>query len=202
MNAYTVLFVGKPGSGKGTQAKLLAEKTGWRVITAGDQFRAMAAEDTPIGRKMKVEMNAGLLLPSWLPTHLFLESIFSVKEEESVIFDGAGRKVPEAELIIDSLRWIGRSFVALHLVVSDEEVHRRLILRKEIEGRADDHSVSERLNEYYAHTDATIKKFREAGNCIDIDGEQTPEQIAARIGTILTLALQHGDEASNDDRHK
>lgn len=183
----TIFFVGKPGSGKGDQAKLLAKATGWKVITPGEQFRAMAAEDTPVGVKVEEEMSAGLLLPYWLAEYLFLKNIFSLKGDESIILDGFGRKVPEAEFIIESLAWLGRPFTVVHLKVSDEEIKHRIALRKEIEARADDNAVDERLKEYRLHTDLAIEKFRESGNLIEIDGERAREPIAEDIRKVLGL---------------
>lgn len=187
MDAHTVFFVGKPGSGKGTQAKVLAEKTGWKIITPGEQFRAMATEDTPVGHKVKEGNDAGLLQPHWLAAYLFLKSLFSIRSDEGALFDGAGRTVPEAVLIVDALKWLGRPFRVLNLAVSDEEVHRRLALRREIESRADDHAVDKRLKEYHEHTDPAIDVFRKAGVLIEMHGEQSREAVAAEIDAALNI---------------
>jgi len=187
MDTRTIFLVGKPGSGKGDQGKLLSKATGWKIVTPGEQFRSMAIEDTPIGRKVKKEMNAGLLLPYWLAEYLFLKNIFSLKSDESIILDGFGRKAPEAEFMIESLAWLGRSFSVVHLKVSDEEIKHRLSLRKEIEARVDDDVVGERLKEYREHTDPAIEVFRKAGVLIEIDGEREREPIAADILTALNL---------------
>jgi len=184
----TIFLIGKPGSGKGDQGKLLAKATGWRVVTPGEQFRSMAAEDTSVGRKVKEGVDAGLLMPYWLAEYLFLKNIFTLKENESIILDGFGRKVPETELMIESLAWLGRPFTAIHLKVSDEEIKHRLSLRKEIEGRADDNVVDERLKEYRLHTEPAMEKFRATGNLIEIDGERTREAIAADIKTALSIS--------------
>lgn len=184
----TVFFVGKPGCGKGTQAKLLSEKTGWPVISAGKQFRAIAAEDTPVGRKVKSEIDAGFLAPHWFAMYLYQKSLFALSEDASVIFDGFNRKLPEAELVVSSLTWLNRPFSVIYIDVSDEEVERRLELRKDIDGRADDHVVAERLKEYYEYTDPAINVFRQAGVLIEVNGEQEPEKIAADIQTALNLA--------------
>ena len=187
METHTIFFIGKPGCGKGTQAKFLSEKTGWKVLTAGDQFRSLATEDTPLGRKVKSEVDAGLLTPHWLAMYLYLQSLFSVKDGMSVIFDGFSRRVPEAELIIDSLLWLNRPFTMVHLVVSDDEVRHRLALRKDKEGRVDDNAVEERLKEYHEYTEPAILKFSEADNLIEINGEQTPEAIAVDINVALGI---------------
>ena len=193
----TIFFIGKPGCGKGTQAKLLSEKTGWKVLSSGEQFRSIATEDTPVGRKVKSEIDAGLLSPHWFAMYLYLKALFSVLGSEGIIFDGFNRKVPEAELVIDSLKWLKRPFLILNIKVSDDEVRRRLALRKGIEGRADDNAVEERLKEYHAHTDPAIGLFRRASVLIEINGEQTPEAIAADIRTALDLPT--GRQVLNDD---
>lgn len=182
-----MFFVGKPGCGKGTQAKLLAEKTHWPVISAGKQFRAIAAEDTPVGRKVKSEIDAGMLAPHWFAMYLYQKALFAIPEGASVIFDGFNRKIPEAQLIIDSLAWLGRHFSIVHIKVSDEEVKKRLAGRSEHSGRADDFVVDERLKEFYEHTAQAIELFRKANVLIEVDGEQTPEKIAADVRNALNI---------------
>jgi adenylate kinase len=187
MDTRTIFFVGKPGCGKGTQAKLLAEKTGWPVMGSGDQFRAIAAEDTPVGHKVKKEMEEGLLMPHWFAMYIYLRAIFGVPADKSAIFDGFNRKVPEAELIVSSLNWLGRPFTVVHVKVSDEEVLKRLAGRKAVSGRADDHFVEERIREYKEYTEAAIDIFRKAGALVEVNGEQSPEAIAADISAALDI---------------
>ncbi len=187
METKTIFFIGKPGCGKGTQAKLLSEKTGWKTLSSGEQFRAIATENSTVGRKVKSEIDVGTLSPHWFAMYLYLKALFSIGEDVGVIFDGFNRKVPEAELVIDSLKWLGRPFSVLHLRISDEEAHTRLVLRKEKEGRADDAFVDERLKEYETYTAPAIELFRKAGMLIEINGEQTPEAIAADIRAALKI---------------
>lgn len=185
MEPRTIFFVGKPGCGKGTQAELLSKTTGWPVITAGDQFRAIAAEDTPVGRKMESEMNDGKLAPDWFAEYLFLKSLFGIPSDSGIIFDGFSRRLPEAEIIVNALAWLGRSFVVIHVKVSDESVKKRLELRKEIAGRTDDSVVDNRLKEFYENTKPAIELFRKAGVLIEVDGEPSPEVIAESIRAAL-----------------
>lgn len=187
MDTRTIFFIGKPGCGKGTQAKLLSEATGWPIIVTSDALREIAKGDTSVGHKLLETMNSGELVPSWFPTYVFLKSIFSLPEDGNVIFDGFNRKVQEAELVIESLEWIGRPFSVFHLHVPDEEVHTRIELRKKIEGRADDHKIHKRLEEYYANTEATLEVFRKAGVLIEVHGVGKPEDIAAEIKAALKI---------------
>lgn len=188
MEPKIIFFIGKPGCGKGTQAKLLAKRTEWPVFASGKLFRDIAKKDTPVGRKVKSENDAGMLAPHWFAMHLYLEALLSVSEDSGAIFDGFNRKVPEAELVVDSLRWLSRPFSVLNIKVSDEEVRNRLAGRKEVEGRADDSVVSERLQEYYEHTEPAIEVFRSIGSLVEIQGEQLPEKIAADIRAVLGIS--------------
>jgi len=187
METRTIFFIGKPGCGKGDQVKLLAAKTGWPTYASGELFRAIAKEDTPVGKKVKEENYAGILQPYWFAMYLFLKTLFAIPEGSNAIFDGFSRKVPEAELVIDSMRWLGRPFTVLHLRVSDEEILKRLAIRKEKEGRADDSFVEKRLEEYREYTEPCIELFRKAGVLIEINGEQTREAVAADINAALNF---------------
>ena len=187
MDTRTIFFIGKPGCGKGTQAKFLSLKTGWTIFASGKLFRAIAQEDTPAGRKVKEENDIGLLQPYWFAMYLYLDSLFSIPGDAGAIFDGFNRKLPEAELVLDSLKWLGRSCTVLNIRVSDDSVRRRLLLRKEIEGRIDDSAVEERLKDYREHTEPAIEVFRKAGNLIEINGEQSPEAVALDINKALGI---------------
>jgi len=187
METRTIFFIGKPGCGKGTQAKLLSEKTSWPILSAGKQFRAIGAEDTPVGRKIKSEIDAGMLAPHWFAMYLYQKSLFSIPEGASAIFDGFNRKLPEAELIVASLNWLNRPFTVFNIAVSDESVRERLLKRKDVEGRIDDHSVETRLEEYELYTEKALTYFRDAGVLIEVDGEKPPEEVAASIAKVLNL---------------
>ncbi|MDB5265094.1 MAG: adenylate kinase [Parcubacteria group bacterium] len=187
MNSKIILLIGKPGSGKGTQAKLLSEKTGWKVISSGDVFRAIMQEDSVVGRKAKEVVDKGLLMPPWFASYLFQKAIFALPDTEGVIFDGFGRKVVEAQQVLEILEWLGRPFDAIHIKVSDEDVIKRLTLRREVSGRADDHAIEQRLDEYRIHTEPSVEVFRKAGSLIEIDGSPTPEEISKEIDTALGI---------------
>ncbi len=185
--ARTIFFIGKPGSGKGDQTHLLSEKTGWPIFASGDLFRAIAQEDTPVGRKVKEENDAGILQPYWFAMYLFLKTLFSIPDGSNAIFDGFSRKAPETELVIDAMKWLNRPFFVLYLRVSDGEIKKRIALRKEKDGRADDSFVDKRLEEYREYTEPCIELFRKAGVLIEIDGEQTREVVAADINSALGI---------------
>ncbi len=188
MDLNTVLLIGKPGSGKGTQATLLAEKTGWKTIASGDLFRALMKEETPVGRKMREEIEQGLLAPDWFAMYLFQKSTLELPVDQGVIFDGFGRKVPEAKVVIDVLNWLGRPFTAVHVKVSDEEIMDRLTKRRAVSGRADDHAIEKRLDEYRIFTEPSIEIFRHADRLIEVNGEGDINAIQDEIRAQLGIA--------------
>ncbi len=187
MEKPIIFFIGKPGSGKGTQADLLSKATGWPVVGTSGGLREIVNTGTAAGQKLKETMDAGLLTPYWIASYVYLKTIFSISDGDNVIFDGTSRTVPETQIVIESLRWLNRPFYIFHLTVPDEEVHTRINLRKEKEARADDHVVHKRLEAYYADTEGAIVLLREAGMLTEIDGHRPPEVIAAEVRSILKI---------------
>lgn len=187
MELNTVLFIGKPGSGKGTQTALLAEKTRWPTFSSGDMFRAFAKEESPAGRKYKQEMESGMLAPDWFAAYLFQKTVFGLDPANGVIFDGFARKILEAKVVMDVLGWMDRPFTALHVKVSDEEIKDRLMKRGATSGRADDNAIEKRLEEYRLYTEPTIEMFRAEGKLIEVNGEGVVEDIQAEIRAKLGI---------------
>ena len=66
MAKTVIIFFGPPGSGKGTQAELLAAKTGWKKVSTGDLFRAEIAAGSPLGKSADKYLKAGKLVPDKL----------------------------------------------------------------------------------------------------------------------------------------
>ncbi len=185
--ARTVFFIGKPGCGKGTQAKLLSEHTGWSVISAGAQFRDFSKKDSFVGRKVKQEIDSGLLAPHWFAMYLFQKALFSISENESVVFDGFNRKPEEARLVIDAIKWIGRSFTVINISISDELVRERINTRRGVESRGDDNSVETRLEEYYKYTLPSLEMFRSASELVEIDGSKSVIDVTSDIIKALNI---------------
>ncbi len=77
MQVKTFVMMGRPGAGKGTQAKLLAEATGFELFSTGKRTRALAQEATFVGRKVKKLADEGHLQPHWLGSFFFEEILLS-----------------------------------------------------------------------------------------------------------------------------
>jgi adenylate kinase len=181
------LLIGKPGSGKGTQAELLAKRLGYPTVSPGAEFRRLAKEDSVVGHKVAETLDAGLLQPHWLATYLFHKALFALPAEQGIVLEGFARKVPEAEIVLDTCRWLGRPFIAFHLSVSDEEIQKRIAGRGAVAARSDDTSVPKRLEEFRIHTEPSIELLRKEGVLTDIDGSSGIDAIHQDILSHLNL---------------
>lgn len=188
MKPHIVFFIGKPGSGKGTQAELLSKVTGWPIFGTSAGLREIVATGSAAGHKLRETMDAGILTPYWVASHVYLKKLFSIPDDGSIIFDGTSRTLPEAEIVYDSLIWLGRPYTLFHLHASDEEVKKRIDLRKQTSDRKDDHAFDTRLQEYYENTDKGIAYLRDKGALTEVHGEGAPEEIAAEVRKALGIA--------------
>lgn len=188
--ANTFVFMGLPGAGKGKQSEFLSKKTGYGYYSSGDEFRRMSRGGDFIGKRIAEVMNAGGLMPSWLASFLFQKALIALRPEEGIIFEGVGRREPEARLFQEMCDWLGRDYLVLNLVVSEDTARARLLKRREIEGRDDDHPevLSERFKNYRENTAPALEFFRSTGKVVDIDGEPTPEVVFAEISKRLGIS--------------
>ena len=174
-------MMGKPGSGKGTQARLLSKTMDFNLFSSGDSFRNLSKQDTPLGIKVKDVIDNGFLMPHWFASYMFEKEVFNSPVEQGIVFEGPGRKLPEAELFHEVMNWLGRPYRAIHLKVDECEIRERIVKRAEEEGRKDDQALDLRFEEYNKHTAHSVEFFREQGMLIEIDGMQTPEEVEKNI---------------------
>ena len=185
----SVLLTGRPGSGKGTQATLLAQKYGWTHFSTGELFKELRGGEGELAERVRTEFDAGRLLPDWFASYLFEHEMLSLSPERGVVFDGYPRSRAQAEIFDSVMSWLGRPYVAIDLVVSDEEVTKRMLSRAEIEHRPDSGTVEQiqaRLRVYDEHTAPVLSYLEEKGALRVIDGSKTPEEVEAAIAAILS----------------
>ena len=92
-----LVFLGPPGAGKGTQAKLIAGEKGWAHISTGDMLRAAVKAETPLGLKAKAIMAAGELVPDDLMCAVVADRLGEVDCEPGFILDGFPRTRVQAD---------------------------------------------------------------------------------------------------------
>jgi len=122
-----VVLLGPPGTGKGTQAKLIAEQLGLAHIATGDLFRQAVQQGSDLGKRAKEFMDRGELVPDEVTIAMLIERIGRPDAQQGVLFDGFPRTVQQAQALDDALarRGVGVA-VALHVTASDDEIVRRL----------------------------------------------------------------------------
>ena len=131
-----IVLLGPPGSGKGTQAKRLAERFGFLHLSTGDMLREEVKENTELGRQAKGVMEKGELVSDELIVAMIKSRLES--SGDGVILDGFPRTVTQAEALDRMLTGMSQAIDrALLIHVGDEEVTQRLLGRARIEGRAD-----------------------------------------------------------------
>jgi adenylate kinase len=124
-------MLGAPGSGKGTQAKLLEEKFKLPQISTGDMLREAVAEGTPLGRQAKAAMDAGQLVSDEVVLGVIQERIARADARNGFILDGFPRNLQQAESLDQLLNSLGRSInLALLVAVDVDALIQRLVGRR------------------------------------------------------------------------
>ncbi len=178
--ARTVLFVGRPGSGKETQARLMSQKTGFHVMSTGEKFRELREHRDALGQRIRAEYDAGHLIPNWFPDYLTIEALIHLSSEAGIIFEGSGRTVEQAKLFHEVTGWLNRPYRVINLVLSEEEAHARQVSRAKVSNRPDsdtEQKIALRFKAYNEETEPAIEFFKSKDVVIDIDGHGTIEEI-------------------------
>ncbi|MEI7719805.1 MAG: nucleoside monophosphate kinase [bacterium] len=187
MEANTFVIMGRPGSGKGTQAKLLAERFTCAVASLGTEFRHMMASDTVAGLHLTAGLNAGELAPTWLANYLSTKALVALGAGEKIVFDSGCRFLTEAVLFDEITTWLGRDYLVLYVDVAEEEIRRRVAKRGVIEGRLDDSdsALDKRIEEFNTKTLPAINYFRSKGKLLTVDGAQMVEEVYKSILNVI-----------------
>jgi len=183
-----ILLLGAPGSGKGTQGKLLAERLGLQKITTGDILRTAVASATPLGLEAKKFMDDGKLVPDTVVLSLIKEELAKPEAQQGAVLDGFPRTAAQAELVDRTLAERGQRLNhVLLLDVPEEEVVRRMMARAAREGRSDDtpDAIKTRLQVYQRDTAPLIAHFAQRGIVRRVPGTGTVDDIAVEIQRII-----------------
>ena len=122
-----IVLLGVPGSGKGTQAKLMAEKYRVPQISTGDILRAAVADKTEVGKKVAAVMAAGDLVSDDIVIDAVTDRLRGAESRRGFVLDGFPRNIPQAQELDTRLGWMGRPVqLVLHLAVEDDVVVKRV----------------------------------------------------------------------------
>ena len=201
-----LILLGPPGTGKGTQAKLIANRLNALHIATGDLFREAVKRGTELGVRAKAYMDRGDLVPDEVTISMLLERIEQPDAQGGAIFDGFPRTLQQARALDEALAAKGSEVdTALHITAPDDEIVRRLSGRwlcpscgaiyheqthppkeertcdkcgSELHQRDDDRPdvVRARLEKQRPPAEM-LDYYRGRGKLVDIDGARAPEEV-------------------------
>jgi adenylate kinase len=177
----TIVLLGPPGSGKGTQAARLQDEFGYTPLSTGNLLREARRQDTEIGRRAAVYMDRGDLVPDELILAIVREAADDF-EGKALLFDGFPRTRAQAEAMTQGLAQLGRELGAAILIdVPDDVVMERILSRGQ--GRSDDNpeTVRERLRVYHGEIDPLVAYYDELGVLRRVDGAGDPDAVYAQV---------------------
>ena len=210
-----IIMLGAPGAGKGTQAKMIAEKYGIPHVSTGDIFRANIKNGTELGMEAKKYMDKGLLVPDELTVKILLDRVAKDDCAKGYVLDGFPRTIHQADVLEEALNKIGDKIdFAIDVDVPDENIIRRMSGRRaclscgatyhiehvppkaegicdkcgqELVLRDDDkaETVKNRLNVYHEQTQPLIEFYEKKGVLKSVDGTVDMKDVFAASVGIL-----------------
>ena len=210
-----IIMLGAPGAGKGTQAKMIAEKYAIPHISTGDIFRANIKNGTELGKEAKKYMDQGKLVPDELTVKILLDRVAQPDCANGYVLDGFPRTIPQAEVLDKALRDLGDKIdYAINVDVPDENIVNRMGGRRACVGcgatyhikynapkventcdtcgsdliiRDDDkpETVQNRLSVYHEQTQPLIDFYEKQGVLKTVDGTVDMNDVFAAIVDIL-----------------
>lgn len=200
-----VLF-GIQGSGKGTQAKKIAERYKLHIFETGEQLRHLSKKNTPLGEKVKKIIESGQLVPNEIVMEIIENFMESLEDGANILFDGIPRQAAQAETFNILMKKHNHAVKAVIIHVSREEALQRLSTRRvcstcktvfpaDYSGekcnkcesllikRSDDtpESIKVRLDLYEKETMSVIKSFADQGNTLTVNGEQPIDAVTKEL---------------------
>ncbi|WP_408070284.1 adenylate kinase [Butyrivibrio sp. JL13D10] len=210
-----IIMLGAPGAGKGTQAKMIAEKYKVPHISTGDIFRANIKNGTDLGKKAKEYMDKGQLVPDELTVEILLDRVAQDDCANGYVLDGFPRTIPQADVLDKELTKLGDKVdYAINVDVPDENIVRRMSGRRaclkcgatyhiehippkkegicdtcgsELVQRDDDkpETVKNRLSVYHEQTQPLIDYYTKKNILKTVDGTKDMQEVFNEITGIL-----------------
>jgi len=131
MKSRNIIFLGRSGSGKGTQAELLMKKFALVNIDTGDILRRLTKRNDKFGKTISETISHGKLVPIWLVIYCWLDQLLKIPSKKGIIMEGSPRQLEEAKILEEVFSWLGREdFKVVYLQTSAKEVTQRLLTRR------------------------------------------------------------------------
>jgi adenylate kinase len=182
----TIALLGPPGSGKGTQAMRLRDRSGFATLATGDLLREARLAGTDLGRRASEYMDRGDLVPDELIVATMRDAIARL-DDKPILLDGFPRTVAQADALAGALEAGGRELTVAVLVdVPDDVVVERISARQQ--GREDDRpeTVRERLRVYHRETEPLVAYYGERGLLRRVDGARDADAVEAAVRAAIS----------------
>jgi adenylate kinase len=183
-----MLLMGPPGAGKGTQAKVLAERLGIPAVSTGDIFRANVKDQTELGLEAKRYMDAGDYVPDEVTNAMVRDRLSEADADPGFLLDGYPRTVAQVGTLDEILAEHGHKLDAVVALTADTEVLvDRMLRRAKVEGRSDDSEdvVRHRQEVYTAETAPLLQVYADRGLLVEVDGVGEVDEVSERVLTAL-----------------
>ena len=209
MKSRNIIFLGRSGSGKGTQAELLMKKFALANIDTGDILRKLTKRNDKFGKTVLKTISHGKLVPIWLVIYCWLDQLLKVPSKKGIIMEGSPRQLEEAKTLEEVFSWLGReNFKVVYLQTSAKEVTQRLLTRRicskcgkefslnftpnlkkcsscggKLIRRKDDYpkAIKNRMLFFQKKILPVINYFRKKRIVVEVNGEGSVEEIHKRI---------------------
>ena len=180
-----LILFGPPGAGKGTQSGQLIDAYDLKHISTGDLLRAERKAGTELGVKANEYIAKGELVPDEVVVGMVRNFMKEHSSSKGFIFDGFPRTTPQAEALDNLLAEFGAKIdVVLGLEVNEDELVKRLLLRGETSGRADDQSeetIRNRFKEYQTKTLPLMDYYTKKNSYVGVNGMGEIDQIQTSL---------------------
>ena len=189
LTMLNIILFGPPGSGKGTQASKLIEKYNLFHISTGDMFRFELSNNTELGQLARSYMEKGQLVPDSVTISMLEKRVEDNPDVKGFIFDGFPRTTTQAEALDAFLAARGESITGLiELVVNEDEIVKRILLRGASSGRTDDNDESiirNRFTVYRNETTPVGEHYAALDKAQKVEGVGTIDEIFDKLCTTI-----------------
>jgi len=188
-----IVLLGPPGSGKGTQSKLIQDRFGLIHLSTGDVCREEIKKATPEGLEAKRLIDGGNFFPDKLAYRIVEKFIDSNNEAMGFVYDGMPRHVGQIPVFADMLAKRNSMVdIVVELKVEEEELIQRLLKRGETSGRPDDSGrevIEKRLRIYDDVTAPIAEEYKKAGVYFSVDAMGSMDEVLDRISKLIEEKL-------------
>jgi adenylate kinase len=188
VSELSVVMLGAPGAGKGTQAVRIAETHRIPHISTGEMLRAAIAAGSELGQKVKEIVESGALVPDELIVEVIRERLSQPDAQNGFVLDGFPRTIGQAEALDALLAELGRPLqIVLELELAEETAVERMLGRAAEQGRADDtpEVIKNRFEVYRRQTEPLSNYYRSTGILVAVDSSPGMDEVFAEIERVL-----------------